>query len=61
MHATTYTFTRNERALLDRAMRLLTDSLSLDDATEVGQLNLSLGVWRKLTEAIVIEVHEVDA
>ena len=61
MHATSIALTRPERAVLDNAMRLLTDTLSLDDATEAAQLNLTLRVWRKLTEAIVVELHEVEA
>lgn len=61
MHATSIVLTRPERAILDHAMRNLTDTLSLDDAAEQAQLNLALGVWRKLTEAITVELHEVEA
>lgn len=61
MQVTSTTFTRSERALLDRAMRLLTDSLDLDDQAECVQLNMALRVWNRLTDAYNVECVEVEA
>lgn len=60
MRTITRSLTTHDRAVLDRAMRHLTDSMDIDSMVGRQEHKYAMQVWKKLTEAILIQCHEVD-